>query len=358
MAFRAIPALILAVTPVAFGPAPEGVLPLPTRADVKTQSVLPTPGRFPNRIPANDGTISDAELVTVDLRGDGSPQTVVVDQTITLGGVGDYTLEIPGPAGAVEELPGSEGAPGLRNGSVIWEGFCPGRRTLRAKVTMDLSVERFTPLPIEIHRVDNRIRITNVTAQPELVGDVDVQPAALASAVASTLSALEHGQAPVPGQGGLPRSIPTLGPIDTHAQNVIVPVHVKGDVGSVHLDQIVEGDPVEISAPPDAAARFSVVPVLPSPTALPAPPAAGGMSSAQALQRVLWQVARKTGEGYLGVPIDGPVDVTYQFEPARVTKAMAPHHSAPRGPRPVPIFIGSIGILAAMAGGRRWWLAH
>ena len=162
----------------------------------------------------------------------------------------------------------------------------------------------------------------------------------------------------MPGQGGIPRSIPSLGPIDAHAQNVILPVHVVGDVGAVHLDQIVEGDPVEISAPPDAAARFSAVAVLPSPTALPAASVAGDTSSAQALQRVLWQVARKTGEGYLGVPVDGPVDVTYQFESARVAKAVAPHHSAPRGPRPVPIFIASIGILAVMAAGRRWWLAH
>jgi hypothetical protein len=333
---------------------------LPTRADVRAASLLgPLPGHFPSKIPRRGGTVSGEELVRAGLNADGSVRDIVVTESIDIGGVGDYTLEITGPATDVERLDGSDAAPGLRNGAVIWEGFSPGTRALRARVTMDVAATRFVPLPLKFSARGGTLRIENATASLQPFGTGDADARALATAVAAARAALARGAVPEPGSTrGLAASIPVRGSAGSRAQLVSVPMRVRGTVGARRIDAVVASRPLDV--PDGGAVHLTAEPVLPSASDLPplgaAATAAARARALGALQTVLWQSALvERFSGYLGVPVAGRTHTRYEFAPAvvvaRPTRAPRPAERA----RPVPIAIASAALLGALALGARWW---
>jgi hypothetical protein len=292
----------------------------------------------------------------VGVTRDGRVRSVVVDHTIDLAGIGDFSLEITGPATKVARLPRSDADPGLRNGSIIWEGFCPGRRTLRARMTVDTGAVRLTPLPVTVSRTPSGIRLTNATArlEPFDVGEVD--PAALAAARAAATTSLERGEPPAPGTAQLPAALPTTGPRTTQTASVVVPLRITGTFAGSRVDRVLTEEPLDIQVPPTSPIAFTAEPALPNPTALR--DAADGPATLHELQRVLWETALGTGSGYLGLPVDGLVHARYRYSPAappRVVPAAAPQDP---GPRPLAISAVVVAAIAAGVLARRWWRTH
>jgi hypothetical protein len=342
---------VVALAQALTGSSAEDRVMLPTRADLKIVNPVPLVGKFPNRIPLREGTISESEVVRVGLRPNGAVHSIVVDQRIELGGVGDYTLEITGPATDVEGLAGSDARPGLRSGSVIWEGFSPGTRLLRARIRMNTSIVRFRSLPVSVERTEHGVRFTNATAQAQALTTGDVEPAELTAAGTAIRSALERGVVPAPGTEGIPVSLAGRGELDTEAVVITIPMHLEGDIGSVHVDAVLADEPLELAVPATAKVSFSATPVLPHPGAL-------GAGSLIDVQRVLWQVARATGEGFLGVPVDAPVDARYLYEPAVITRAVPTPTPGDQGARPIPIVLTAIVLVLLLVLGARWWAKH
>src|SRR5439155_26814536 len=108
-----------------FVPATAGdsVIVLPTAPPggvrITTQQLLPTDSSV--EVSHAPGSVSDEEVVRVALDPSGAVASVVVDQVLALNGLGDFALEIPGPATNVTAPPDESPQPGLRGGNVIWQ---------------------------------------------------------------------------------------------------------------------------------------------------------------------------------------------------------------------------------------------
>src|SRR5438067_2174419 len=88
-----------------------GDFPKPTESDRVVIASNPTsllgpdrPGEVANKVP---GPVDDVEAVQVGVGPDGAPTSVVVDQTLTVTGVGDFSFKEPGPAIDVAAPPGA-----------------------------------------------------------------------------------------------------------------------------------------------------------------------------------------------------------------------------------------------------------
>src|SRR3954452_11673272 len=114
-------------------PAPvEGVDPLANvdlrlRPDRLRTSVVP-------------GPVRNAEDVSVALGPTGAPVAVADRQRLVIRGAGNYIVRELGPARAAVGLGGTV-PPVLQLGTVIWQGFSPGRRALAARLTLDPGIE-------------------------------------------------------------------------------------------------------------------------------------------------------------------------------------------------------------------------
>ena len=259
-------------------------------------------GDLPSRAP---GPVDDAEVVRVGLAPDGSVQSVRVDQRLTVHGLGDFDMKVLGPALDVIGAPGASPRPGLRQGTVIWQGFSPGTKELVSTVVLPPEGER-DRLPIEV-RVDSAgVTLVNRTAAPIPLAAGEADVAAAAAAVNARLAA---GQAPVPGRDGVPAAVSTRGPARTERRPVVVPMHVVGAVGSTPFDVVVGAQPVAVAGA--GAVAFTAVAALPAP---------GPMASLLDLSTVLTQVARvEEYRVYLGVSVPGPSTTSFEYgpEPAR-----------------------------------------
>jgi hypothetical protein len=86
------------------------------------------------------GPVSDTEQVRVGLGPDGTPVTVTDLQRLVIHRQGSYIIRELGPARDAAER-GSSPPPVLELGTVVWQGFSPGRRTLAALLTLDAGIE-------------------------------------------------------------------------------------------------------------------------------------------------------------------------------------------------------------------------
>jgi hypothetical protein len=139
------------------------------------------------RLPLKATTSVQRVLVGIDRAG--APLSVDVIQRLTLNGLGDYTFAVPGPVTDVVAAPGSASEPGLRQGAILWSGFSPGRKTLAARATLQLSeAAPALPLRVTITRDGGTftLRGENVSGTPGsvLVGPSD--PSAIAAALDET----------------------------------------------------------------------------------------------------------------------------------------------------------------------------
>src|SRR5437867_7102727 len=67
-------------------------IPLPAPPQSVPAVGLPGPAEENDHVP---GAVGDAEVVRVGIGRDGSVSSVVVDQTLTLSGVGDFSFHVP-----------------------------------------------------------------------------------------------------------------------------------------------------------------------------------------------------------------------------------------------------------------------
>jgi len=175
------------------------------------------------------GPVANREAVTVALGPDGTPAAVTVEQRLSITGVGDYQIRERGPARGAEGI-GDTVPPVLKLGTVVWQGFSPGRRELAALLTLDAGLEAARlPLSVrlELTTRDGRrtplgpggrvpepgvvtMTLTNATTVPVTVpvGAAEPRPAAQALQVL-----LDAARRPRPGRpptvgNGLPEEVP------------------------------------------------------------------------------------------------------------------------------------------------------
>ena len=194
-------------------------------------SVLGGVGLAPDRLLTSrtPGPVTNREAVTVSLGADGTPVAVTVEQRISITGTGDYQVRERGPARRVESI-GNTVPPVLKLGTVVWQGFSPGRRELAARLTLDAGLEApRLPLAVRLQFTDRdgrrttlgpggvvpgpgtvTVTLTNSTAVPVTVPVGTAEPAAVAPVLQSLLEAARRprpGRPPTAGSG-LPASVP------------------------------------------------------------------------------------------------------------------------------------------------------
>jgi hypothetical protein len=365
------------------------------------------------------GGVEDRERVEVGLDTDGSISRVVVSQRLILSGLGDFQFRVPGPARDVSALPGSATDPGLRKGSVLWQGFSSGREVLAAEVDLMPNLERDRlPLafdlamsvggqPLEPGRRASgpftlKFRVANSSEAPFGVTTAKADSQALAPVLDRVRDALRRGERPVPGQRGIRKAVPIRGRFTTETRDVRVPFVVRGRFvfppGSLTNARVtgaelkrVGGNAVATfrrqlggGAPNDFSLSISGVasdlslpelairaaPTLPSARALEPPvgrswqegvnvrPSAfEGAAMMSLLMETMWEVARiRQFEAYLGNPdLSGDSESIYLF---RLAPRVAPPPAVlpPAPPRPGPIGIAALGLaLLAILTGLGVW---
>jgi len=229
---------------------PTTLLRLPTGADaVPAASGISSALGDTNLQVLLPGPVSDRELVQVGVAPDGAVRSVRVRQRLSIHGVGDFAFELPGPAADVTALPDSDTSPGLRSGTVIWEGFSAGRKRLAAAVTLKPASERARlPLRVEIAAsVDGRpltgtggtnpagavtleLTIRNVSAAPVGLTEASGDPVQLASVLDRIARSLRKGRRPVPGRRGIPEALSVDGSSDTVTESIDVPFRIQGSL--------------------------------------------------------------------------------------------------------------------------------
>src|SRR5439155_22352693 len=118
-------------------------LPSPQSEQLDGFELLGILGVSRDRLPAATvpGSVTNDELVNVEIAGDGSIERVREQQRIGLTGEGDYYIREAGPARSVIAL-GDE-PPLLHFGDIVWQGFSPGSRQLGAELTLDPRIESY-----------------------------------------------------------------------------------------------------------------------------------------------------------------------------------------------------------------------
>ena len=155
--------------------------------------------------------IQSTVRVRVSVLPNGRPFAVAADQTLVVTVPGDYFLTIGAPLLGVEALPGSGATPGLRSTSIVWEGFNPGHRTLKARARLVAS--RAAPaLPLRIEVQKGSTTFVNTTGVTVDAFAADADPAPLVD----YLTRLEHA---VAAGGPLPEGTASL-TSDAHATRV------------------------------------------------------------------------------------------------------------------------------------------
>jgi hypothetical protein len=359
---------------LAVAPAGAATLKLPTPAEA---AALPRafeilgvkPGEFPNKSP---GPITGAEIVRVGVGPDGSAGSIVVDQTLVINGTGDFTIEVPGPAVEVETPAGSTARPGLRRGSVIWEGFSPGRRELRATVTLDTAAPSFRRLPVTVSVISDAngtaLRIRNDTAAPRAVRVGDADRAQLGAVLDDISRRLRDDERLV-----FRPSIDATGAVSTTTIPIVVPMRVRGELvvdgARTTVDTVVLDEPFERRVARGASVDFtlSAEPALPPASVVRAPsgswraalagaPAGGARDALLLAERTLWQILRiPDAEYFLGNPLGGRSSARYEFRPFVPESAPPPAADDERVPKPIPIAVAMLGVMAIFSGAVAVW---
>lgn len=360
-------------------------------------------GRGPER--TLPGPVTDTEEVAVKVTPDGVPWRVVVDQRLAVDGVGDYFVKIPGPVRSAIALPDSTAEPGLRSGSLVWQGFATEGELLAARVGLDPKREQERlPLAIKVRgsidggqvdfdarssgvlRLD--IRVTNTTGAEVLVPAGDpVEPEVVARVLDRTVALLERHQRPDPGHDGIPKAIRVTGAVKETSSTVVAPLAVRLTVAfddretsgrprrierSVRLSgsrQTFEFHVARRILDTRPRVKLEVEAALP-----PSPEIPGRVGSWEAavlsrqvngrtvvdrLSSVLAETARLPDiDGYLGNPDrDGKTATTYRFEVAaqNVVAESEPRSPETRKPSLLAVATAVIALLAVAMGLVVWW---
>ena len=154
-ALAALAASVAATTALAgAAAAPAAAAPHGIRLPRPVQGVDPLSnvdlGLRPDRLRTSvvPGPVRNVEDVSVALGATGAPAAVTDRQRLLIRGAGNYIVRELGPARAAEGLGGTV-PPVLQLGTVIWQGFSPGRRLLSARLTLDPGIEA-ARLPLSV----------------------------------------------------------------------------------------------------------------------------------------------------------------------------------------------------------------
>ena len=389
--------------------ARERTVPLPTELDALAftpfaQTLLFADRGIETSLP---GPVIDRERVDVGLHTDGSVSRVRVSQRLIVSGLGDYTFRVPGPASDVDALPGSATNPGLRKGSVLWQGFSSGREVLAAEVDLMPHLERDRlPLafdlgmtvggtPLEPGKTASgaftfTLRISNSSEAPIGVVTAPADPGALAPTLDAVRGVLRRGARPVPGTGGVPKAVPVQGRPRRETTDVRVPFVIRGRIsfppgtltevrvagGTAKTDgrgtvvmfrrALGGGAPNALELSVTGVARnlglpeltLRAEPSLPSARALDPPTgqtwresvrvqpsALDGREMLSLLMQTMWEVARiRQFEAYLGNPdLRGDSQSTYLFRLS--PRVPAPPPAEPPEPRrPGPLGVAGVAV--------------
>lgn len=362
-------------------PAPAGTIPVVVYPGIPRERLLQT------FVP---GPVTDDERIEVLVGPTGEPASVTVTQRLVLTGTGDYSIRERGPAKRVTALDGTV-EPVIQRGAVVWQGFSPGRRELAARIELDPAREALLlPLRVELDRSPGRlvVRLVNQTRQPRRVPAGDVPAAAVAGPLDRLRAYAEaHGLRQPPAAGrGLPT---TLAATDLTACDVVsaAPLRVEGTVrfpgatgvavsgpgaaatGDGATLKGVLSDTAEITFASDAdfTLDLSVVPTLDPrplrpPRGLPSwaawaagrPPEAERRAAVDVLVDAALSAARADEVApYLGHP--GPGTVTTAFRYALAPPPPVVVADEPLRPRPVPIALTGLAVLALAGSGVLVW---
>ncbi|HVM11914.1 MAG TPA: hypothetical protein VM638_05505 [Actinomycetota bacterium] len=369
--------------------AAQTPLRLPTEADAVaiasgSQTILYGPEGIERVLP---GPVAAREQVLVELSPGGGIGRVSVDQQLTVTGLGDFRFRIPGPARDVVPLPASEGEPGLRRGSMIWQGFSPGERRLAARAELHPEQEA-ARLPVRVAELsitvdgrpllpgeratgtmEIRLRLENQTAIPVQIAGARTDRRTTRIALEQVTDLIEAGERPRPGQGGLPRALNARGDVGSRTRPVHAWFELTGSIRLPNLEpEMVQADPpAAVTSTPDGVGLRTrlgpdglrlrlraAVEDAPPPsidlTLVPAVPSLDGRSlPADPLDRLLlllWEVARlRQYDAYLGNPDPtGPAETSYRY----VLAAVRDGAEQPPARRALPSTFGPLGLAVAL----------
>src|SRR4051794_3012933 len=132
-----------AAAPVAGSPGPAGdTIRLPAPIEGVDPLANVNLGLRPDRLRTSvvPGPVRNSEDIRVGLGPSGAPASVTDQQRLVIRGAGNYIVRELGPAREAVGLGGTV-PPVLQLGTVIWQGFSPGRRALTARLTLDPGIE-------------------------------------------------------------------------------------------------------------------------------------------------------------------------------------------------------------------------
>lgn len=387
------------------GAAIADALPLPSPADPLAN--LPGVGLAPDRLLTSrtPGPVTNTEAVTVAVGPDGAPVRVTVEQRLRLTGTGDFQVRERGPARRVEPV-GAAQPPVLKLGTVVWQGFSPGGRSLAARLTLDPQLEA-ARLPLAVRltardragaratlgpggRIPGGATVTvtlvnqSTTTVPVTAGAADAVP--LARALDTLLAAARHPQPvqpPVAG-AGLPEALP--GRRDgTGTAQVTAPLVVRGTVsggtvtgpgttatpgGGTVRGTLAATAQFTVAAPPEGAPLrldLAVQPWLDARVLAPPPPnrswrdwaAAGPDRAARAAATATLMTSTAAAARsasyvpYLDADLPGTTRTTFRYVVAPAAAVARP--VAPMQPRPGAIALAALALGAILANAGLLW---
>lgn len=366
---------------------------LPTPADASgpgTSLIVPRAGEVD--VSTVPGPVTDSETARISLAPDGSVVGVAVTQTLTLTGVGDFNVVLPGPALHVVGPASQATQPGLRRGTILYQGFVPGTKRLVATATLDPALERFrVPLTVSLKVRQNGREVRTLVSGPvEIVATISNNtsrlvpvrdgvppPGELASLLEALRDELRAGRAPIAGKRGMPASLASTSAVHLRRVPVTVPFALDGSIafssGTLSGIRVAgPGTPAASQAAfratlpsaefPDGTAvvtvtgeasrmgtpvlSMSALPTLPDAAEL-APPRGSTWSSFLAradrdarrralelAQTTMWRALRLPEfRAYLGNPGTGPSSTEYLYLPAPVAarRPQAPEQGVKAG---------------------------
>lgn len=214
------------------------------------------------------GRVVDREEIRVALGPTGAPATVTDTQQLTINGAGNYIVRELGPAREAVGL-GDTVPPVLELGTVVWQGFSPGRRTLSARLTLDPGIEAARlPMSVRFAFTDKAgkraalqpgarapaagtvtVTLTNNTTSNRAVQTGVASLGPLADALDRLRRAGSHPRAAVPPTGGrgLPAALPgrTTGSLGV---DVVAPLRVTGTITAPGGSSAIQGPAATPSA--------------------------------------------------------------------------------------------------------------
>jgi hypothetical protein len=298
----------------------------------------------------------------------GKPFRVLVIQRIAITGKGDYSFVVPAPVEDVRVVGGSASEPGLRSGSVVWQGFSPGRRLLSAAITLRAAATA-AALPLRVEIEGRELRLVNTTSASATVMDANVSAVDIARALDAARAALELGT-PTPTQ-----VLQAAGAVRNVQMVARVPLRVRGTIRFANgpprrLEKIVGQSPLQIAGSGTLRA-LELSASVPRPASLLRPPGAhhwldvarsgrlvGGRKATRlAAGRLLAAALALQFQEFLANPdMNGVARTTYRYLLAERPQAAVVEASGRGLGRPVAVAV-VLGLIAAAVGTLVLW-AH